>query len=302
MRLMLAALMIALAAPAFAEPPAPPWLSPLAQDHPLVGRIWLPNSHAFIEPAELANRLRAADFVLLGERHDNLDHHRLEAWSLDQVIADGRHRVVAFEMIGPEQIPALEKYRRDHPADADGLAEALDWAHSHWPDWSNYQPMFSAAITADLPIRAANLAQDTLRAIARGRDLTPETRRFYRIDQPLDGPIAAAMAAEIREFPLRPVARASGSRNGRRAARPRCRHGPCPGRRRSRRRGADCRRRTLPHRSWCPPSSFHPGAGPFHLSLAFVEVADDGPVPQDYGEAGHGATALRRSVVHAQSQ
>ena len=196
---MLAALIIAAAFPVLALPPAPPWQSPLAQDHPLVGRIWLPKDQKFIDPPELARRLAAADVVLLGERHDNPDHHRLQAWSLGEVIAAGRRPVVAFEMVGPEQAPALDRFRQDHPADVDGLAGALDWAHGTWPDWSNYRPLFAEAIGANLTIRPANLAYDTLRAVARGGNLSVEDRRRYRLDQPLDAATAEAMAVEIRE-------------------------------------------------------------------------------------------------------
>lgn len=201
MRLLLAALLITLSLPAAAQMPSPvgDWTTTLDRDHGLVGRIWLPAEERFIDPAELAHRLATADFVLLGERHDNPDHHRLQAWSLAQIIAAGKKPLVAFEMISPEQAPALSQHLADHPRDVDGLAQAIDWANSHWPDWANYRPLFAEAMAANLPIRPANLAIDTLRTIARGQDLSPDQRRHYRLDEPLDPAVASALADEIRE-------------------------------------------------------------------------------------------------------
>jgi uncharacterized iron-regulated protein len=179
--------------------PVPPWQSPLSQDHGLVGRIWLPTEDRFVEPAELAGRLAAADFVLLGEKHDNTDHHRLQAWALDQIIASGRRPVLAFEMVSPEQEPAMRRHLAEHPGQIDGLDSALDWANSHWPDWSNYRPLFAAALAAGMEIRAANLSLADVRTIARQQALPPATLALYRLDQPLDSAAAAAMANEIRD-------------------------------------------------------------------------------------------------------
>jgi uncharacterized iron-regulated protein len=51
------------------------WESPAERAHPLVGRIWDVKAGAFIGEDVLVARLVASRFVLLGERHDNPDHH-----------------------------------------------------------------------------------------------------------------------------------------------------------------------------------------------------------------------------------
>jgi uncharacterized iron-regulated protein len=179
--------------------PVPPWQSPLSQDHLLAGRIWLPAEDRFIEPPELVQRLSAADFVLLGEKHDNIDHHRLQTWVLEQIIASGRRPPIAFEMISPEQEPALRRHLTDHPGQIDGLDSALDWPNSHWPDWSNYRPLFAAALAAGMEIRPANVSLADVRSVARQQTTAPELRTLYRLDQPVDGAAASAMAQEIRD-------------------------------------------------------------------------------------------------------
>ena len=199
MRTLLFLLLLIAALPAMADSGGGPWSAPLSRDHPLVGRIWRPDNRQYIDEGELAERLVAADFVLLGERHDNPDHHRLQAWALDRIIAAGRRPLVAFEMVGPEQAAALERHLRDRPGDVAGLAETLDWTLSGWPAWEHYQPLFAAAVQAGLSIGPANLPRETMRAVARGQTLPADQQRFYGLDQPPPPPLFAAMAEEIRQ-------------------------------------------------------------------------------------------------------
>ena len=63
------------------------WKSTFGRNHPLTGRIWDVSSAGFIDRQNLFIRLARADFVLLGERHDNPDHHLLQAEVLRSLIA-----------------------------------------------------------------------------------------------------------------------------------------------------------------------------------------------------------------------
>ena len=79
-------------------PPAPPWSSEHLRDHSLAGRIYQPASGRFVSPSALIAALGRADIVLLGEKHDNADHHRLQDWVLRALIAKGRRPAVASAM------------------------------------------------------------------------------------------------------------------------------------------------------------------------------------------------------------
>lgn len=149
------------------SPPAPPWESPLARDAALTGQIRDPKTGARLTPAQLLDRLADADFVLLGERHDNPDHHRLQAWIIERLLDPGRRMAVAFEMIDRGQASRLARYLDASPEDAAGLGAALDWDRSGWPAWRHYQPIAAAAMTRRLPIVAANLPRSLARAVAR---------------------------------------------------------------------------------------------------------------------------------------
>ncbi|MHA1548233.1 MAG: ChaN family lipoprotein, partial [Alphaproteobacteria bacterium] len=74
------------------------WQSPLQADDALVGKIWSSHEKRFVTPRLLADALTEAEFVLLGETHDNADHHRLQAWLIDR-IAMHRKPTVVMEMI-----------------------------------------------------------------------------------------------------------------------------------------------------------------------------------------------------------
>jgi uncharacterized iron-regulated protein len=143
------------------------WESTHHRDHPLVGRLWQGAEARFVSVEELLEALGAARFVLLGEKHDNPDHHRLQAWLIGELAAAGRHPALAFEMFTRDKREALEAYLANHPDDADGLGPALDWSSSGWPDWSLYAPIVQAGLDAGMPILAAGLGRDTIRSVAR---------------------------------------------------------------------------------------------------------------------------------------
>lgn len=148
-------------------PPAPPWESPLARDASVTGQIRAPRSGRMLTAAALIEEIAAADFILLGERHDNPDHHRLQAWIVEGLLARGRRFAVAFEMIAVDQANRLADYLAASPQDAAGLGAALEWDRSGWPAWRHYQPIAAAAMARGVPVAAANLPPTVARSVAR---------------------------------------------------------------------------------------------------------------------------------------
>ena len=98
--------------------------------------------------ADALGRLSTADVVILGEIHDNPEHHRNQALA----VAALKPRALVFEMLTPAQASKITPDR----SDADAMARALDWQNYGWPDFSMYHPIFAAAPQAriyggDLP-------------------------------------------------------------------------------------------------------------------------------------------------------
>jgi uncharacterized iron-regulated protein len=177
------------------------WQSPLGRNHPLTGRIWDVSSAQFIDRESLVERLVRADFVLLGERHDNPDHHLLQAEVLRSLIAVGRRPAVGFEMFGLDNASAIARHLAAAPNDAAGLSRAVNWNHGGWPDWAMYQPIAEAALQAELGIIATNLPLATARKMTRDglAALDPPVVRELGLDRQLPEPVFARMAAEIRD-------------------------------------------------------------------------------------------------------
>lgn len=181
-------------------PPAPPWDSALARQSPLTGQIREPRSGRALTAEALIDRLASADFVLLGERHDNADHHRLQAWITERLLDRGRPYGVAFEMIDSGQESKLAQYLAASPRDSEGLGPALDWERSGWPAWRHYRPIAEAAISRGLPILAANLPPDVARRVAsQGLAALPAAlAQELRLEPADDRAVLAAHSAEIQ--------------------------------------------------------------------------------------------------------
>ena len=177
------------------------WKSPLGRDHPLTGRIWNVSSARFIDRETLVKRLAGADFVLLGERHDNPDHHLLQAEVLRSLIAVGRRPAVGFEMLGLDDAGAVANHLAATPNDAAGLGQAVNWNKRGWPDWAMYQPIAEAALQAKLRIVPTNLPLATATKMTRNglAALDPSMVRELGLDRPPPETVFASMAADIRD-------------------------------------------------------------------------------------------------------
>ena len=148
-----------------AAPNLKSWLSPELTEHLLVGLVWSEQSQKFITPRTLALELQEFPLVLLGERHDNADHHRLQAWVIDQLTSFGP-RVVGFEMLSENVANTLKPFNN-----AEDFAESVDWAKSGWPEFSIYAPVFEAAIKAKSQLLAIHPSRERLMKLMR----SPET-------------------------------------------------------------------------------------------------------------------------------
>ncbi|GMT99756.1 ChaN family lipoprotein [Corallococcus caeni] len=173
------------------------WATTLHRDHPLVGRIWDVAAGRFVDESALRAAVVPARFVLIGERHDHPDHHRLQAELVRAKTDAGQRPALAFEMLDVTQQPAVDAALKARPEDAEGLAKAVDWANSGWPAFSLYEPVFTAGLQAHLPIVAANLPRAQVRALVmKGPEALPSDLRS-RLG--LEAPVPEAEAEAVRE-------------------------------------------------------------------------------------------------------
>jgi len=177
------------------------WQSQGDIGHPLVGVIVDVAAQRRVSEAELIARVRAADVVLVGETHDNPDHHRLEAALLQAFSTTHRAPAVVFEMLNREQQPAVDASIAAHPTDADALAQAVAWDSSGWPAWSMYRPVFEASLASRGPILAAGLDRDAAMRIAHEgvAALDPALVQAFGLAAPLPAEFQASMRREMSE-------------------------------------------------------------------------------------------------------
>jgi len=177
------------------------WMTSKGSEHALVGRIWDVRAERFVSETDLADDAALAKFVLLGEKHDNPDHHFLQSKVLAALIERGRRPVVAYEMLTTDQAPALIMHLKEHPRDASGLGDAVGWEKSGWPAWKQYQPIADVALKAGLPLTAVSPSREVGRTVRNeGLDgLDAEVVVRTALDRPLDLEVQNAMEDEVRE-------------------------------------------------------------------------------------------------------
>jgi uncharacterized iron-regulated protein len=182
-------------------PPVPTLQGEILADHRLAGRIYRAGTNEELSPERLAAALAAAPFVLLGEKHDNPDHHALQAWAIAALAAAGRRPSIVWEMITLDQAPALGTYLAQPSRNAAGLGPAIGWEKTGWPAWSLYQPIAAAALAGGMTIAVGDLDRATIRAISRqGLDAQPaEFRARLGLDAAYGPDDAASLHRELVE-------------------------------------------------------------------------------------------------------
>lgn len=136
------------------------------------------------------DRFADADIVILGEIHDNPEHHRRQAELIEQL----QPSAVALEMLSPEQARRANTVRARDAR----LAEELNWRDSGWPDFALYQPVFEAIGSRPiygmaLPVEAVN------RAVIDGAAAVFDDAAAFGLDRPLPASQQAAREAHQQD-------------------------------------------------------------------------------------------------------
>jgi uncharacterized iron-regulated protein len=148
--------------------PASDWATEIHADHPLVGAIWLARDRRTVGREEAFDLMAQSQIVILGETHDNPDHHRFQAEALEALVERGRQSAVVFEMIPRHLQDRLDAHLREHPDDVEGLGAAVAWERRGWPEWQMYQPIAEVARDMDLALHAGGLDDELQRKLVEG--------------------------------------------------------------------------------------------------------------------------------------
>lgn len=166
------------------------WESPLNQSHALVGSVWDVREARRVTEAELLQVLSQSQYVLLGEKHDNPDHHQLQAFVLRQLREQGVLSSVSFEMLDSSQREALRSVTPEVLSSMGALKSHLSWDEEGW-SWDYYGPMLYEALQAGELVQAANISSDELMSIYGGEESDAikgrlEEAQLKRLEQEID--------------------------------------------------------------------------------------------------------------------
>lgn len=128
-------------------------------DHPLVNRIYDVRTGSFITRDDLYRRLTGANYILVGETHDNTAQHAVETAIIDYLSGLHRPASVSFEMIDDRQGRLLKD--RDIKSSAE-LIGLLQRTGGGWDYETYYRNLFDSVIRAGFRILPANIDRTRL--------------------------------------------------------------------------------------------------------------------------------------------
>jgi len=154
-------------------PPLPAWQSSEGRDSVQLGQILDLASGEPISPEQLVTHLARAPRVLVGEKHDNPDHHALQLWLLQALETRRPQGSLLLEMLQPAQQPLVDVLKGQATLPED-LPKALVWQDG-W-DWQLYGPIVREALSRQIPLLSANLSPDEMRQAYRNPPVFKGTR------------------------------------------------------------------------------------------------------------------------------
>jgi uncharacterized iron-regulated protein len=134
----------------------------LFADHPLAGKIWDMRGRSFIDETTLLARINQANVLLLGETHDNPQHHDLQQKLLNARIESGARPALVMEQLDADSQPALDAALAG--SDRDATLKAVTGLIK-FADWKFYRPFLVTAVDNKLPIIAANISSQQLQPV-----------------------------------------------------------------------------------------------------------------------------------------
>ena len=166
-------------------PALPAWQHTVTEQQQTVGTIIDTANGQAITTEQLLAALAQQQIVLIGEKHDNLDHHQLQLW-LVQALAQYRTQgSVVLEMLNTTQQPLVDQLQQQlqQGQTINDVADALNW-QSGW-DWQQYGELVNYLVKQPTPLKGANFTRDELMAM-------------YRNPPQLTGTQSTAVAVQTR--------------------------------------------------------------------------------------------------------
>lgn len=176
------------------------WQSKHFTGHPLVGQLFSSDGSK-LALNDIKSLLQQADHLLIGEVHDNPDHHRWQAILLGAFSAVRTSKpAVIFEMVPERFQPVLNAARFEDIDENGNLGKQLEWEKRGWPSWRAYSIIFAVALEHELPLRAGSLDRANLRALSNEglQALPAKERQRYGLQADFPTRLNDDLASELK--------------------------------------------------------------------------------------------------------
>lgn len=188
----------------------------LLLDHPLAESLWSTQGKQIKDIKGFAQELQSADYLLLGEKHDNENHHALQSIMVTMSAASGKKGRLTAEMIEPKyqgvldtinEVYAINESKVDDLFELNekkdslfaSLGEDLEWEKRGWPSWDSYKEIFRSGLTWGWPLVAGNPNRETIMSVGRGGELDADLLRNLRWEQAYDEAQRESLLDELVE-------------------------------------------------------------------------------------------------------
>ncbi len=177
------------------------WKTDIAKDHPLVGRFYDATTFREVTEDDVADGCAQASYVLLGEKHDNADHHTEQARLLGALITRKRSPALVLEMIETDMSERLTEYTDRPSASSADFGDAMGWEKRGWGPWEGYKPILDVTFAAKLPIVPGGIPQVRASSIAHHGEsaLDAEDRKTFLMDETMDPNLESSLHDELVE-------------------------------------------------------------------------------------------------------
>jgi uncharacterized iron-regulated protein len=133
---------------------------------------------------EVLARARAAQFVVVGEQHDQSAHHELERLVVASLAADGPGLAVGLEMLTWDHQPPLDRFNAGE-IDTVVLEKVVDWPRAWGFPFAMYEPILVDGHKHGARFVALNAPRDLVRGV-RKRGLDSLTDAELRVLPEID--------------------------------------------------------------------------------------------------------------------
>lgn len=120
----------------------------------------------FLAASFLAD-LATAQHLIIGEKHDNAEHHQIELWLIQNLLIQRPQGSVLLEMLTSEQQPRVNQVKcwlKDNPVVRDSrVQELLNWQKG-W-SWEMYGDIVMQLLRGPYPLLNANIGREQILAL-----------------------------------------------------------------------------------------------------------------------------------------